>query len=45
MSRPARPSTLQDPSGDPIVPLQESPKGEILWRRVTDPLMDLDIYA
>src|SRR5690554_1238675 len=32
-------------SGYPIVPRQESPKGEILWRRVTDPLMDLDIYA
>lgn len=28
-----------------IVPVQESPKGEIIWRRVTDPLMDMDIYA
>ena len=31
-------------SGYPIVPVQESPKGEIVWRRVTDPLMDMDIY-
>jgi hypothetical protein len=28
----------------PVVPVQESPRGEILWRRVPDPLMDLDIY-
>src|SRR5690554_756134 len=31
-------------SGYPVVPVQEASKGEVIWRRVTDPLMDMDIY-